>query len=164
MAGVFKNNLSISPTIAHWWIQAYDNQNYSDLSISNNLYYPDGNLFVYWYLGSPLGFSGWQRKLTSIGVVGADMNSLSNDPFLSNGSGTYSLASDFRPTPDSPVINKGDNSAWSGKPRIVDYTGSTGITSDSGAIIAPGGVVDIGAHEAGTTGLSSPRNLRVTGF
>ena len=50
--------------------------------------------------------------------------------------------------------------------KDFDFTGSVGITDGAGSITAPGGVVDIGAYEAqtGTTGLSSPRNLRVTAF
>ena len=47
----------------------------------------------------------------------------------------------------SPAIDKGDNATWSGKPSIFDFTGSVGITNSSGSIIAPGGIVNIGAYE-----------------
>jgi hypothetical protein len=162
--GVFENNLSLSPVKYH--IAIFGSGAYSGLTINNNLYYPLSGAQFYFIVSSPYtyNFTDWKSRLVSNSVIGADAKSLTSNPLMLNGSGTYSLVSDFKPAPGSPAIDKGDNAAWSGKLRIFDVAGSTGITSDSGTITAPGGVVDIGAYESGTTGLSAPSNLRITGF
>lgn len=58
------------------------------------------------------------------------------------------MADEFNyiPTGASPCINAGSNAAWSGTASVTDYAG-TPITDASGNIVAPGGVVDIGAYE-----------------
>lgn len=53
---------------------------------------------------------------------------------------------DFHLKNGSPCINTGLNSVWSGTANVTDYAG-TKITDAAGNIIAPGGVVDIGAYE-----------------
>jgi hypothetical protein len=54
--------------------------------------------------------------------------------------------SDYRLRPDSPCINRGSNAVWLGAANVTDYSGAA-ITDASGNIVAPGGVVDIGAYE-----------------
>lgn len=148
VSGVFKNNISLDPggtTKLHWKDGLYNNGDYSGLSIDNNLYYPDGNKF---YLkGIICDFANWKMKLNAVGVVGYDGKSDSVSPLLSNSTGQYSWSSDFKPAANSPVINKGDNSVYFGKPGVFDFTGSVQITDGAGAIVAPGGIVDIGAYE-----------------
>jgi parallel beta-helix repeat protein len=47
----------------------------------------------------------------------------------------------------SPCRNAGNNSVWSGIAGITDYAGRL-ITDAGGTIVAPGGIVDIGAYES----------------
>ncbi len=56
------------------------------------------------------------------------------------------MPSDFTLQNTSPAINAGTNSIWTGINNIVDYIGNL-ITNGSGAIVASGGTVDVGAYE-----------------
>ena len=145
VGGVVKNNISLNPVSYHWYVAGGHNGDLTGLTFDNNNYYPDGSLFRFG--GVSYSFADWKTQVKAAGIVGYDNNSISSNPLLSNGSGTYSLISDFKPASGSPTVDRGDNTVWSGKPDIFDITGSVGITSSSGTIIAPGGVVDIGAYE-----------------
>ena len=74
------------------------------------------------------------------GNVGTSSNNvaLTSNPFTSLTDATLSL--------DSPCIDAGENSVWSGIPNITDIEGNS-ITDASGNIVAAGGTVDIGAYE-----------------
>jgi hypothetical protein len=163
--GVFKNNISFSPNASWGQYHVYlesTSGSYSGLNMDYNLYFPTGNLWIKEGLAGK-DFSDWKTWLSGNGVSGDDANSLTGDPLITNGSRSYSQASDFTLQSSSPAINKGDNTTWTGKASIFDVTGSTGITNGSGAIIAPGGVVDIGAYEYGTEGsaISPPTGLKI---
>ncbi|MEA5113021.1 MAG: hypothetical protein VB050_03255 [Geobacteraceae bacterium] len=58
----------------------------------------------------------------------------------------YGDVSDYRLRASSPCVNTGTNIPWTGVPNVTDFSGRK-ITDASGNIIAPGGVVDIGAYE-----------------
>ncbi|WP_148202453.1 hypothetical protein [Syntrophus aciditrophicus] len=165
VGGVYQNNISLEPGGAyswHWQDGAFHNGDYSGITVNHNLYYPDGNRFR---LGNrDYNFAGWKNQLRAKNVRGADLKSNLSDPLFINSSGSYFKATDFQIKSASPTIDNGDNSAWSGKPGIFDFTGSTGITDSSGTIIAPGGVVDIGAYEGAIPESKLPRppiNLKV---
>jgi hypothetical protein len=125
-----------------------------------NLYYPDTETLF--YISRPgQNFRDWKTALMAAGVTGADAHSLTIDPLLTNTSGFYARASDFTLQSISPAINKGDNTVWSGKLSVFDFTGSIAITNDLGLIIAPGGRVDIGAYGSSGTSLSPPSRTRI---
>lgn len=70
-----------------------------------------------------------------------DPTDKTSDPLFVNQSGAnYQLRT------GSPAINAGLNSVWTGTASVNDIAG-TPITNSAGTIIAPGGVVDIGAYE-----------------
>lgn len=58
----------------------------------------------------------------------------------------FKSATDYSLTGASPCINAGSNAVWYGTASVTSYNG-LGITNAAGAIIAPGGTVDIGAYE-----------------
>jgi hypothetical protein len=141
----WRNNISYNPTTYHMdlypgvgtWTEDYDS------------YYPDtGTKFKIG--GNVYNYAGY----AAIHTVGAHI--LTSNP-LFTGASSFTLQS------SSPAIDKGDNTVWAGKPSIFDFAGSTGITNASGIIIAPGGVVDIGAYEYATqeSALSPPTGLRI---
>jgi hypothetical protein len=71
----------------------------------------------------------------------AGEHSIQQDPnFADTADDNFSLQS------NSPAINAGTNSVWSGQNNIIDYEGNA-ITNGSGTIVASGGTVDIGAYE-----------------
>lgn len=59
---------------------------------------------------------------------------------------SWSDSTNFALLSSSPAINAGSNAVWSGTASVTSYNG-IGITNAAGAIIAPGGTVDIGAYE-----------------
>lgn len=160
IGGVIKNNLSVDPNGNHWFISTYNNGDYSAVTINNNLYYPDTET-RFSFKGKSYNFANWKKQLVTGSVNEYDGRSISSNPLLSNLSGRYSLATDFKPMPGSPAIDRGSNSVWFGKQKIFDVTGSTPITSDSGTIVAPGGTVDIGAYDEAGPAPSPPNNLKV---
>jgi parallel beta-helix repeat protein len=117
-----------------------------------NVYYPTTGTLFSWS-GTSYNFSGWQRLPAS-----QDANSINADPLFTNGSGSYSLATDFTLQSTSPAIDAGVdlniNTDYAGKQRYDDPavadTGSVGSYSKN--------YVDIGAYEYVTPpvpGLSS---------
>ena len=78
---------------------------------------------------------------------------------------TFTDSSDYRLLSSSPCRNAGSNTVWSGTANVTDFSGRK-ITDAAGAIVAPGGVVDIGAYEfkptAGRLLMSNP--LEVFGW
>jgi hypothetical protein len=58
----------------------------------------------------------------------------------------FTDAQDYHLMSGSPAINAGLNSIWSGTVSVSDFAG-TPVTNSSGAIVAPGGAVDIGVYE-----------------
>lgn len=165
-AVTFKNNISYEPNNSSPGYQKHITVTSSVASNANfamdyNLYYPDaGTLFQ--YAGCSYNFSNWRAKSQM------DTHSpIPSEPLFTNASGSYARSLDFILQNTSPAVNKGDNAAWSGKPDIYYLTGSTAITDSAGKIVAPGGIVNIGACEA-TPALSKtsstinvPGNLRI---
>jgi hypothetical protein len=157
--GVFKNNISYEPNASsgagykkHIMV-GVNTAGYSGLSIDNNLYYPDtGTLFYVAPSTYAWNFADWKTNLAAASIAGGDVHSAVANPLFTNASGTHSSPSDFKPGSGSPAVDKGNNTAWSGKPSVFDITGTVGITNSAGTIIAPGGVVDIGAHEVARPG------------
>lgn len=164
--GTFKNNISLEPNASsgaayqkHVFVFA-NPSGYSKLTVDNNLYYPDdGTKFQ---IGSyACNFADWKTKLNASGITGCDTNSNVAAPLFSNASGALFFASDFKPASGSPAINKGDNSVWWGKPNLFDFSGSVAITDAAGTIIAPGGIVDIGAYEVSGAATTTTTNVSV---
>ena len=131
-----RNNISYNPKTYHIKLATYP----GSWVEANNIYYPDsGTIFYNNYAKDYASYvSGHPAKTYFV-------NNLVSDPlFISTTS--FAVAS------NSPAINKGDNNAWKGwKANVFDITNSVGITDSSAAIIAPGGIVDIGAYERNTT-------------
>ena len=81
-------------------------------SINYNDYYPNtGNDFEYNNVTEP--FLSWKS------LVGSDVNSLSSDPLFTDGSGSYSQATDFVLQSGSPCVNAGVNVGLT-----TDYAGN----------------------------------------
>ncbi|MGD0275400.1 MAG: CFI-box-CTERM domain-containing protein, partial [Syntrophales bacterium] len=116
----FKNNISLSPTQYHWVQQTTPINIISDY----NDYYPDtGTLFH--NISTNYNFTNWKTATSQ------DVHSITTDPFFTNGSGTYRLASDFQLQQTSHCINTGVN---------------VGLTTDYKGNPIPS-VPDIGAYE-----------------
>lgn len=97
---------------------------------------------TYWSSGRGFIWTGtyvWSDYLANNG--GQETHSMNADPQFVNAS-----TGDFRLLASSPARNAGSNAVWSGTPNVTDLAG-TAITDASGNIVAPGGVVDIGAYE-----------------
>ena len=111
-------------------------------TIDNNLIYSANSSDVVRYGGSARNWSEWR-------ALGFDANGLSVVP---------KITSDFRPLPDSPLIDAG-----------ADLR-SVGVVSDLAGVTRPQSLrFDIGAYEHGSgttppppTGLPAPSNLSVT--
>jgi hypothetical protein len=68
-------------------------------------------------------------------------NTISSDPIYVD-----KMSHDFNLQSNSPAINAGDNSVWTGEANITDFNG-TPITDGSGNVIVDGGIVSCGALE-----------------
>lgn len=130
LGGVVKNNISIDPKTNHWLVATYNNGIYSGLTFNNNLYYPDTET-KFNFKSSLKNFSDWKIALMNDSVIGADADSLAEDPLFTNASGNYSLASDFQFQSSSPAINAGTDVGLT-----EDYAGNPIV-----------GTPDIGAYE-----------------
>lgn len=79
------------------------------------------------------------------------------------GSGPYTRAwtdtSDYSLQSSSPCRNAGLNTVWSGTANVTDYAGKR-ITDSAGNVVAPGGIVDIGAYEFKPIAKGRPMRLR----
>lgn len=134
---ILKNNIFYNASSGTVWSL--------DLGASGGSPAPDINNNIYYARAASsyrFQVEGIQRaSFTAHKNAGYDANGYNADPkFVNAGSG------DFHPESNSPGINKGANSVWSGKASITDYAGIA-ITNAGGTIVAPGGTVDIGAYE-----------------
>lgn len=89
------------------------------------------------------GTTGYAANIGDLNGISenAGANELDINPFIVNmPAGDYALKS------YSPCRNAGQNAVWMGMPSISDMA-HLPITNESGAIVAFGGVVDIGAYE-----------------
>jgi hypothetical protein len=101
---------------------------------NNNLYWNETKTSAFSYLDSPVTFAAWQG-------YGYDANSFnSTDPLFTNGSTTYSLATDFTLQATSPCINAGVDVGLT-----TDYVGNSIV-----------GLPDIGALEYYLNGITLP--------
>jgi hypothetical protein len=93
----FLNNISLFPITRHFnYITGATNKNWSSVTMNNNIYYPDGALFK-WNFTDSQTFTQFKKLLMN--VIGADSNSLTYNPLLTN----------FIPSYNSPAITAGAN-------------------------------------------------------
>jgi len=118
-----------------------DPLSYNNLTFRNNMYYGIGGFM----LGNDAEtWAQWQTLGTGFDSIGSTFQS--GDPLFTDGSGNYSLATDFMLQPSSPAINAGVNVGLT-----TDYAGNPIV-----------GLPDIGAYEyVDTTPPASPTGLIV---
>jgi len=141
-----KNNISMNPTLYHIYFQDSDHQPGTGdincrLDSDHNIFYPiSGNQFVFNHAGSATttNFVGWQA-LQGESRPGStfDPHSLTSDPLFVNGSGNYSLDTDFKIPSNSPAKDAGI-----GVGLAEDYFGN---------FVPRGSGYDIGIHEYNPT-------------
>jgi len=129
-----KNNISMNPGAYHIEFQTNASPGNYVCDVDYNLYYPDtGTKFIFQDATGAqyLNFNGW-KSLSKSGCT-FDPHSLIGDPLFVNGSGNYSLDTDFQIPSNSPAKDAGTD---------------VGLTEDYfGNAIPQGDAPDIGIHE-----------------
>ena len=119
-----KNNIFYNSSSYHiWWGTGASN---FTINSDYNLFYPDtGTKFR--YKGTDYNFTDWKTQ------TDGDSHSLTSDPLFVNGSGNYSLDTDFKIPSNSPAKDAGTDVSLA-----LDYFRNT---------IPSGSAPDIGVHE-----------------
>jgi hypothetical protein len=147
---MWKNNVSIGSTGYSLEAQ-YGGENDGTNGYGNvytyNDFGPQASRFIQWGTGVNFStYSAWETARGNCGSTGCS-HSVEASALFSNGSGNYSLASDFTLRPGSPAIYAGVNVGLTS-----DYAGNQVHNPPS-----------IGAYEYGETVPAAPQNLRIGG-
>lgn len=111
--------------------------------LRNNLIYDNVEYGINAIIGGSVHDADHNLVYSTVGLNYRNITPGANDINLAP---TFEPDTDYELQAGSEGVDDGDNSAWQGESDIRSYKGVP-ITNFSGVIVAPGGTVDMGAHE-----------------